>query len=325
MSSIQDQITRTQGGAKLTVPIVSPNIAKETEFNFRALPYKHAEGNNPFIESHVHSNLGKEQKDFAMCPEKMLGEDCPYCATAKVLKDRLDADDWKKIAKKFYPQSSVYIPGIVRYAKYSEFSFLKVSAYQNFQQQIIGILTSKQLKKLFKMSEETAFIEIWNIKQGLDFVVTLNAKSKERKYPTFTIASELELTCAHRSEEEKLIIVEYLKDTPNIVDEMIQIWGCREKINGIFVKQHPSHAVKLGLISEAEVSETPPEEIKNSEAKEEDAMLPKSTSPSTDAEIDNLINANDSEQSEDSTSDVKSDDSASADEEYNKLMADLDK
>jgi hypothetical protein len=314
MSSVTQQIERAQGGKKLSFTVFSPKSVKESEFNFRALPYKFGEDNNPFIEVHVHNNIGLEKKEYATCPSKMIGEDCPYCKNAKELKDTLPADDWKKIAKRFYPSSNVYIPGIARFAKYSEFGFLKISAYQNFQQQVIGILTSKQLKKLFKLDESTPFIPVWNLQNGLDFIVKKLEKSKENLYERFVVESELELTPAGRKPEEIQLIKDYWANTPNVIDEMIQLWGCKEKINGIFIKQYPKYAVKLGLISQADVKTTA-----------ETPILPESNSEQTDTDLpDGLEDMMDSQlNSSDNTSSVKSDANPELDDEYAKLMKEL--
>lgn len=286
MASIQDQIDRAQGGSKLSFPVLSPKTAKESEFLFRALPYKHGDDNNPFIEVHIHNNIGKEGKEYAVCPSKMFGQDCPYCSTAKSLKEKLDAEEWKKMAKKFYPSSNVYIPGIVRYAKYSEFAVLKVSAYQNFSQQIIGILTDKQLKKLFKLGDDTPYIRVYDLKNGLDFVVKKHDKSKESMYEKFEIKNELELTPAIKRDEEKELIKTYWENTPNIVNEMAEKWGCLEKINGIFARQHPNHAVKLGLISQKDATKTPAPET----TKEEILPTAETNDDLPNDDVDSLIN-----------------------------------
>lgn len=318
MASIQDQIDRAQGGSKLSFPVLSPKTAKESEFLFRALPYKHGDDNNPFIEIHIHNNIGKEGREYAMCPSKTFGQDCPYCSTAKELKDRLEAEEWKKMAKKFYPSSNVYIPGIVRYAKYSEFAVLKVSAYQNFSQQIIGILTDKQLKKLFKLGDDTPFIRVYDLKNGLDFVVKKHDKSKESMYEKFEIKNELELTPAIKRDEEKQIVKTYWEDTPNIVAEMAEKWGCLEKINGIFSKQHPKHAVKLGLISQKDVAQTSAPES----AKEEILPTAEQNDDLPNDDVDSLIN-----ESIDSNDKVRESSSSPSDEsvndEFEALMTEL--
>lgn len=316
MSSISEQIEKAQGGKKLSFTVISPKVVKEKEFLFRALPYKHGTDNNPFIEVHVHNNIGPEKKEYALCPSKTLGEDCPYCATAKELKDSLPPDDWKKIAKKFYPSSNVYIPGIARYEKYSEFGFLKISAYQNFQQQVIGILTSKQLKKLFKFDETLQFIQVWNLKKGLDFVVKKLEKSKENMYERFSIENELELTDAVKRPEETQLIKDYWANTPNVIDEMVQLWGCKEKINGIFARQHPKYAVKLGLISKEDVKsnvETPILPESNSEQSGSD--LPDGLDDVMDSQLDSHDKA--------IVSNNEADANPELDDEYAKLMKEL--
>lgn len=325
MASILDQIEKAQGGAKLTFPVLSPKTAKESEFLFRALPYKHGDDGNPFIEIHVHNNIGKDGKEYALCPDKTTGEDCPYCASAKELKDKLEAEEWKKIAKKFYPSSNVYIPGIVRYAKYSEFAVLKVSAYQNFQQQIIGILTDKQLKKLFKLGDNVNFIRVFDLKQGLDFVVKKLDKSKESIYEKFEIKSELELSPVIKREEEKEILKRYWDETPNIVSEMVEKWGCFEKINGIFARQHPDTAVKMGLISKNDVkpktpapSETVKEDILPVNDSNDDS--PNDVSDDMDDLINQQIDSNDKAQNSSAGNPTEN-----IDDEFEALMNDLNK
>lgn len=329
MASILDQIEKAQGGAKLSFPVLSPKTAKESEFLFRALPYKHGDESNPFVEIHIHNNIGKDGKEYALCPAKTTGEDCPYCTSAKELKDKLEAEEWKKIAKKFYPSSNVYIPGIVRYAKYSEFAVLKVSAYQNFQQQIIGILTDKQLKKLFKLGDNVSYIRVFDLQKGLDFVVKKLDKSKESIYEKFEIKSELELTPAIKREEEKQLLKSYWEDTPNIVAEMAEKWGCFEKINGIFARQHPDTAVKMGLISKNDVkpkattpSETVKEDILPMNDSNEDS--PNDGNDDMDDLINQQLNSIDSAPNSSAQNSAESP-AENIDDEFQALMNDLNK
>lgn len=316
-ASIHTQIERAQGGKKLSFTVISPKVVKEKEFLFRALPYKHGEDKNPFVEVHVHNNIGKEQNEYAMCPAKTLGEECPYCNNAKYLRENLEKEDWKKIAKRFYPGSNVYIPGIARYEKYSEIAFLKVSAYKNFQQQIVGILTNKQLKKLFKLNNDLDFIKVWDLKEGLDFVVKKLDKSKESKYEQFLIENELELTSAIKRDEEKQLLKDYVADTPDVLKEMVDTMGCTTKINEIFIKQYPKHAARMKMIPESDVTETSEEILPEQKEDTSSESLPDDVSDL----IDTQIETNDSTQDSEDTQKPENDD---MDDEYKKLMEDLE-
>lgn len=319
MANLVDKIDKAQGGQKLSVHVIQPTQVKVSEFNFRALPYKHQEGNDPFIIVYTHNNIGKDGKQFALCPESTDGSFCPYCEAGRKIKDKMDKEEWKKIAKKFYPQKTVYIPGIARYTNSSELGFLKVSEYQNFQKEIVGILTSKQLKELFKISPEVKYITLWDIKEGVDFVVNKNEKSASSKFETFTIKSDLKLTPAVRTVSEKEILVNFVKETPNIVAEMKKVWGMTEKINEAFISQYPKYAVQFKLVSSGTESANTTADV---DLKVEDSVLPETNaSIDTNEDLDALINnqVNDSAPSESTSGNS----SPELDDEYNKIMAEL--
>lgn len=322
MANLVDKIDKAQGGQKLSVHVIQPTQVKVSEFNFRALPYKHQDGNDPFIIVYTHSNIGKDGKQFALCPEATDGGFCPYCEAGRKIKDKMDKEEWKKIAKKFYPQKTVYIPGIARYTNSSELGFLKVSEYQNFQKEIVGILTSKQLKELFNIAPDVKYITLWDIKNGVDFVVNKNEKSASSKFETFTIKSDLKLTPAIRTTAEKEILVNFIKETPNIVAEMRKVWGCSEKITEAFISQYPKYAVQFKLVSpETETTNPTP----NVDLQVDDSILPQTnnTAPADNNEdLDALINEQ-VESSAPSESASSTNASPELDDEYNKIMESL--
>lgn len=330
MSSIHEQIEKSKGGKKLSVPVITPTAVKNVEeFNFRPLPYKWQPENNPFIEVHQHANIGSDKKAFGLCPEKMFGEFCPYCKLASILKDRLDKEEWKKIARKYYPSSHVYIPGIVRFSKSSEFAFLKVSHYQNFTKEILSIIQDKRLKELFKIPADSLFIKVWDLKLGLDLIVQKNEKSKSNTFETFTIKNDLKLTPAARNEEEKNIIISFLKDTPDLIKEMVSAYGASEKINQAFISQYEKYAIQFGLISSDKKSSTTekslPTEVSDDVSTEDlSDLLPKNESKSSDDMEDVLtaqIESNDSnleKKSESGNAEIDLDD------EYRSIMNELE-
>ena len=165
------------------------------------------------------------------------------------------------------------------------------------------------------MDESVDFIQVWNLQNGLDFVVKKLDKSKENMYERFMIESELELTPAVKRPEEAQIIKDYWADTPNVIDEMVHLWGCTEKINGIFAKQHPKYAVKLGLISQTDVKESV-----------DSPILPETNSEQTNDDLpDGLDEMMDTQLVDKDTtkSESKSETNPELDDEYKKLMAEL--
>lgn len=240
--SLLDKINKSQGN-KLNVPVLSPTQTKVSEFAFRVLPYKHQEGLDPFIIVEMHNNIGKEKKGFALCPEKTFGRPCPYCEAGRLIKDKLSKEDWKEVAKLYYTQSTVYIPGIVRGVS-PQFSFLKVSHFNNFQKQIIGILTSKQLKELFNMPEDKEFIEIWDLKTGIDFIVKKLEKSAQSAYEQFSIEAGLKQKPAITTALEKELIINYMNNTPDLVAEIERAYGSDAKIAESFKQQFPNTVAK---------------------------------------------------------------------------------
>jgi len=236
-SSIKDKISKSGDFVQLTSPILSPTKAKETEFIFRVLPYKWQNDNDPSIEVFTHNKIGKTEKQWALCPEKMFGEFCPYCDAGKKKREQLSKEDWVLVKDKYKVQKSVYLPGFVR-KKYPEFYFLKISALQNFDKEFVGILTDKQLKKLFKLPEDLPYIDIWNLKTGIDLAVTVNPKTKEQNYITFTLKASYEQSVAGTTKEEMTLIKDSVKDMENLVESMVVAWGSSEKIIKLYNEQY---------------------------------------------------------------------------------------
>jgi hypothetical protein len=238
MKSIQDQITKAQQTNQLSSPILSPGKTDLKEFYFRVLPYIH-NPESPFIEVYTHNNIGKNKNNFALCPKQMFGEECKYCDAGEKLRNDLSKEEWKEVGPNFYSTRSVYIPGFVR-GKTPEFYFLKVSAVQNFDKEIIGILTNSELKGMFGLGEKD-FVKIWELVSGLDLKVTVNPKTDKQKNKTFTIGpSLLGKSKAVTNQAEKDLIEKYLKnrEMPDLVQDMVKAWGSKEKIDKVFESQY---------------------------------------------------------------------------------------
>lgn len=324
MGGIKDKIRNTVGNNKLKSSIYKPTDIKDSEFVFRALPYKHQEDNDPFIEVYLHNNIGKDGNQFALCPEKTLGETCPYCDTARKMKDKLSGEEWKEVAKKLYPKASVYIPGIARFNKQEpQIGFLKVSQWENFKQQIVeGIMISSRLKRHFKLPDDTDFINIFDLKNGVDLVVTKLDKTASQRYAKFKIEADLQMTSAVKTKSEKELVKEYLSNTPNLINEMIEVWGCVDEINEYFLEQYP----KKGSSSQQNNKSTTTSHSVN----ETESALPESEDVSGE-DLDDLMNAqfsdkessDDQESHDDADNDSDSDDMGS-DDDYDSLMKDLE-
>lgn len=322
MGGIKDKIRNTVGNNKLKSAIYKPTDIKDSEFIFRALPYKHQEDNDPFIEVYLHNNIGKDGNQFALCPEKTLGETCPYCDTARKMKDKLSSEDWKEVAKKMFPKASVYIPGIARFNKQEpQIGFLKVSQWENFKQQIVeGIMISTRLKRHFKLPDDTDFINIFDIKNGVDLIVQKQDKTASQKYAKFKIEADLEMSPAVKNKTEKELVKEYLSDTPNLINEMIEVWGCTDEINEYFMEQYPK---KTSTSKPTKSSGTPSHAVSENES-----ALPESDDNDVSGEdLDDLMNAQLSDDDSDDTSmenDDSDSDDISSEDDYDSLMKDLE-
>lgn len=322
MGGIKDKIRNTVGNNKLKSAIYKPTDIKDSEFTFRALPYKHQEDNDPFIEVYLHNNIGKDGNQFALCPEKTLGETCPYCDTARKMKDKLSSEDWKEVAKKMFPKASVYIPGIARFNKQEpQIGFLKVSQWENFKQQIVeGIMISTRLKRHFKLPDDTDFINIFDIKSGVDLIVQKQDKTASQKYAKFKIEADLEMSPAIKNKTEKELVKEYLADTPNLINEMIEVWGCVDEINEYFLEQYPK---KASPTKPGKTSGTTSHAVSENES-----ALPESDDAGVSGEdLDDLMNAQLSDDDSDIDS-LENEDSGSDDigteDDYDSLMKDLE-
>lgn len=239
MSSITDYINKATKTNTLNVPIISPTKVKAgtTSFNFRILPYKYNDHGDPFVEIFVHSNIGPDKKNFALCKEMENVGSCPYCQAAKKLRNELSKEEWAKISKDFYATRSIYAPGIKR-GTIPEFYFIKMSGFQNFDREIISILTDAQLKELFKLPENVEYINLWDLKMGVDLVVKLNGRSEKIKNPSFTIDKALKQTPAWTNKNEEILVKESIKNVPNLLEEMKKAWGDFSKIDDLFNKQY---------------------------------------------------------------------------------------
>jgi glutaredoxin len=236
--SISQHIERANHTNMLKVPILSPTkvATGTTEFNFRILPYKYNENKEPIIEVVIHSGIGADKKNFALCSNMETPDSCPYCAAAKKFRTELSKEEWGKISKDFYGNRSVYIPGVKR-GKTLEFYFLKISGYQNFDKELISILTDRQLKELFNLPEDIPYINLWDIKNGIDLIVKVNSKNEKQKNPSFTIDKALKQTPVAKTKEDIEFIGECIKNMPNLIEEMKKAYGDYTKVTELFNAQ----------------------------------------------------------------------------------------
>jgi len=245
MSSLISQyIERANHSNVLKVPILSPTKVASgvTEFNFRILPYKHNENKEPIIEVIIHSGIGADKKNFALCSNMEIPDSCPYCAAAKKFRTELSKEEWSKIAKDFYGNRNVYIPGIKR-GKNLEFYFLKISGYQNFDKELISILTNRELKELFNLSEDIPYINLWDLKTGIDLIVKVNPKNEKQKNPSFTLDKALKQTPVAKTKEEAEFVKECIQNMPNLIEEMKKAYGGYTKINELFNAQFKKNQI----------------------------------------------------------------------------------
>ena len=257
MSSITEHIERATRTNTLNVPIMSPTKVTSgvTSFNFRILPYKYNEHQDPFIEVKIHSKLGADKKGFALCPDMFEPDTCPYCKTAKKFRSELKKEEWDAIKADFYVQRNMYAPGIVRGAV-PQFHFLKMSGYQNFDKEVIGILTNKELKGLFNLPENVAYINLWDVKAGVDLVVNVNPKNDKQKNPSFTIDKALKQTPVATNKVEMDLVKTSLANMPNLLEEMKKAYGCKEKIIELYNKQFKQNQTTTASNTKAEPEQT---------------------------------------------------------------------
>ena len=238
MSSIYEKIKKSQeSNYKLEVPIISPTKSPSSKFNFRVLPYKHQKDYDPFIEIYMHSDIGAKKNRFAVCPKNAYGEECVYCSAGEKVREEVSKEEWNEMYKTFKPIKSMFVPGMVRGKKGLSFAFLKIAPRDNFDRQIVKILTNEELKKLFKLPPETQYIDIWDLKSGLDLIVEVLPAKDGQKYPTFSITSALQQTPAGVKKDEIETIKEAMEEMPNLIEEYVKAYGCKEKLEQIYKEQ----------------------------------------------------------------------------------------
>lgn len=307
-----DRINKTSEFKKLEAPIISPGKCKSPDFKFRILPYKYQAGNDPFIEVWTHNNLGEQGNQFALCPEKMFGEECPYCAKYRELtKTKLDKEVWKEVTKKFQPKVDIYVNGYVR-GEVPEFYFMKVSNSENYNKEIIeNILTNVEYKELFNVDAEAKFIEIWNMKNGLNLKVRVIPTSESgQSYPKFAVTSELKMTPVASTEKEKSVVQEAIKNQINLVEQMTEAWGAKEKIDKIYSMHYGSTS---SVVKEEPKKSLPIPESDGKSVSTE--SIPDSKPAVDDVEYDEPLPTNDNNEVEESA----------VDDDFDSLMSELQK
>lgn len=338
MSTIAEHIERANKTNTLTVPIMSPTKvpAGITQFNFRILPYKHQANNEPFIEVKIHSGIGADKKNFALCPNMFEQDSCPYCNTGKKLRSEVSKEEWNKISKDFYVQRNVYIPGIMRSKTSSAFYFLKVSGYSNFDKEILNILTDSQLKALFNLPEDIPYINLWDLKTGIDLIVKINPKNEKQKNASFTIDKALKQTPAATTKAELELIKESIKNMPDLIFDMKNAYGCEEKINDIFNKQYkknqtPSNNNSLNTqhsnqSSNQHSNQSPNQSSTSNTSSDNNSSVPQNENYTTDEiNVDdiNIDEINNSPADNASVNNTVEDDKI--DDDFDAIMAEIDK
>ncbi len=236
MSVISDSIERKNRSNALTLPILSPTKIQNgvREFVFRVIPYKYNAGGDPAIFIYQHNRIGSKKKSFAVCTGK---DKCPYCLAGEKLRNEIGGEEYKKYYRDFKPDTQIYLPGIMK-GRVPTFYFIKLSNATNYNKEFLNIITNKQLKALFNIPDDVPYINLWDLKSGIDLNVSVNPPDSSSIYPTFTLKESLKMTPAFSNNIEKELIVDSMKNMPDFVKVYTQWAGSQEKLETLFDEQY---------------------------------------------------------------------------------------
>ena len=319
MSVISDSIERKNRNNSLTLPILSPTKVQNglNEFVFRVLPYKWNEKNDPAIIVPQHNRIGAKKKGFAVCTGK---DNCPYCLAGEKLRNEIGNEEYKKIYRDFKPDQQIYLPGIKR-GRVPEFYFLKISYTSNYSTQFLDIITNKQLKALFNIPDDTQYINLWDLKSGIDLIISVNPPNASSIYPTFTLKESLKMTPAFSNQIEKELIVDSLKNMPNFTEVYTQWAGSQEKLETLFNEQYKKNQnTNSNSLNSNPSNNSKPEETKSSNLVPQNIDYKADEIDVNDINIDeiNTISTNNSSHAN-TVEDEKLDD------DFDSIMAEIDK